>query len=117
MNREEKDLPIQNSLERIFTSPRLMGTSDTSTRPETNQRVPENRIFPKEQHHHQLPIGLRDPVKAESLGTTSGLLVPARGRVFQIERRNRQGFHIWKKNPGLTYHSDRKHRPALVFKQ
>jgi hypothetical protein len=42
MNREEKDPPIQNSLERILTSPRLIGTGDTSTCPGTNQRVPEN---------------------------------------------------------------------------
>jgi hypothetical protein len=94
-----------------------MGTSNTSTRLGTNQRVPEKRIFPKEQCHHQLPIGLEDPVKTESPKTTSGLLIPAQGRVFQIERQNRQGFHIWKKNPGLTYCADGKQRPVLILKQ
>jgi hypothetical protein len=117
MSRKKENAPIQNLLKRIFTSPQLMGTSNTSMHPGTDQRVPEKQIFPKEQCHHQLPIGLEDPIKTKSPETTLGLLVPDRGRVFQIKRRNRQGFHIWKKNPELTYHTDGKQRPAFIYKQ
>jgi hypothetical protein len=56
-----------------------MGTSRIGTRPGTDQKVPENQIFPREQRHHQLPIGLGDPNKTESPETTLGLLVPERG--------------------------------------
>jgi hypothetical protein len=79
-----------------------MGTGRTSTRPGTNKKVPENQIFPLERRHHQLPSGLGDPVKTESPGSTSGLRIPDRGRVFQIDWHNRQKFYIWKKNPGYT---------------
>jgi hypothetical protein len=52
-----------------------MGTGETSTCPETDQQVPENQIFPKEQYGHQLPISLGDPAKNESPETTLGLLI------------------------------------------
>jgi hypothetical protein len=56
-----------------------MGTGETSPRPGTDRTVPENQIFPKEQCHHQLPIGLGDLTKTKSPETTSDFLVPARG--------------------------------------
>jgi hypothetical protein len=79
MSREEEIAPIQNMLEGILSSTRLMGASHTSTCPRSDRRVPENQIFPKEQRHHQLPIGLGDPVKTESPNSTSDLQTPARG--------------------------------------
>jgi hypothetical protein len=94
-----------------------MGTGSTSTRPRTNKKVPENQIFPSEQRHHQLPIGLGDPVKTTSLDSTSGLRIPDRGRVFRIDRCNRQGFYVWKKNPGYTYCADGKLQTEVVLKQ
>jgi hypothetical protein len=94
-----------------------MGTSRTSTHPGTNKKILENQIFPSEQCHHQLPNGLGDPTKTESPESTSGLRIPDRGRVFRIGRHNRQGFYIWKKNPGYIYCADGKLRAEFVLKQ
>jgi hypothetical protein len=55
-----------------------MGTGSTSTRPGTNKKVPENQVFPSERRHHQLPIGLGDPVETTSPNSTSGLRTPDR---------------------------------------
>jgi hypothetical protein len=82
MSREKEITSIQNTLEGILPSTRFMGAGDASTCPRTNKKVPENKIFPSEQRHHQLPIGLGDPVKTTSPGSTSGLRIPDRERVF-----------------------------------
>jgi hypothetical protein len=104
-------------MEGIFTGTRLIGTGSASTRPGTNKKVPENQIFSSEQRHHQLPIGLGDPVKTTRPNSASGLRIPDRGRVFRINRRNRQGFYVWKKNPGYTYCAGGKLRTEVVHKQ
>src|SRR5712691_284713 len=99
-----------------------MGTGKTSPCPETDQTISvnfdrkKNQIFPRSLGH-QFPIGLRDPMKTESPRSTSGLLRPPRGGLFKIKPRNRQGFQIWKKNPGLMYNLNGTRKPALIFRQ
>src|SRR6266852_8799662 len=109
-------------MEGILPCPQLMETGETGPRPETDQTISvsldqkKKKIFPRTLGH-QFPIGLRDPTKTESPRSTSGLLKPPQGGVFRIKPRNRQGFQIWKKNPGLTYNPNGTRRPALIFKQ
>jgi hypothetical protein len=94
-----------------------MGAGSASTRPGTNKKVPENKIFPSEQRHHQLAISLENPTKTASPDSTSGLRIPDRGRVFRIDRHNRQGYYVWKKNLGYTYCADGKLRIEVILIQ
>src|SRR6266852_1856085 len=122
MSWQKENPSIPDSMEGILPSPRLVGTSKTSSCPEPDQTIPvrfdqkKNQIFPGTLVY-QFPISLRDPTKTESPRLTSGLLRPPRGGLFKIKPRNRQGFQIWKKNPGLTYNSDGTRKPALIFRQ
>ena len=119
-NRQKEITEVPNTLERIFPSSRLMGTSESSTRPRINRTIQTrsgSQIFPKGDIKHQLPIGLGDPTKTESPKSTSGISKPPRGRIFKDRPRNRQGFQVWKQNPGLTYQTNGKRGLALTFKQ
>ena len=125
MDRKELHPPVLSQVEGVLTSARLLGTHAPGPRSRIDQTVANaidsqgHQIFPTKENKKPIktpecgsgdPRKLRSPISAQVMLRNNPF---ARWARFWKE----MGCQAWKKNPGLTYETNGKRHPKLVYRQ